>query len=73
MGNKVASAPGKGKGDQLDEAYLQELAADDWFNIRMQNDSLNEQIEKAEAHLNERKRGLDAVYEDQRGKLESGR
>ena len=72
VGNKVASAPGKGKGDQLDEAYLQELAADDWFRIRMQDDSLNEQIEKAEAHLNERKRGLDAVYEDQRGKLESG-
>ena len=72
VGSKVASAPGKGKGDQLDEAYLQELAADDWFRIRMQDDSLNEQIEKAEAHLNERKRGLDAVYEDQRGKLESG-
>jgi DNA-directed RNA polymerase subunit beta len=51
---------------------LQELAADDWFRIRMQDDSLNGQIEKAEAHLNERKRGLDAVYEDQRGKLESG-
>jgi DNA-directed RNA polymerase subunit beta len=72
VGNKVASAPGKSKGDQLDEAYLQELAADDWFRIRMQDDSLNGQIEKAEAHLNERKRGLDAVYEDQRGKLESG-
>ena len=72
VGSKVASAPGKGKGDQLDEAYLQELAADDWFRIRMQDDSLNEQIEKAEAHLSERKRGLDAVYEDQRGKLESG-
>ena len=71
-GNKVASAPGKSKGDPLDEVYLQELAADDWFRIRMQDDSLNEQIEKAEAHLNERKRGLDAVYEDQRGKLESG-
>ena len=72
LGNKVASAPGKSKGDPLDEVYLQELAADDWFRIRMQDDSLNEQIEKAEAHLNERKRGLDAVYEDQRGKLESG-
>ncbi|MEC7250282.1 MAG: DNA-directed RNA polymerase subunit beta [Pseudomonadota bacterium] len=72
LGNKVASAPGKSKGDPLDEVYLQELAPDDWFRIRMQDDSLNEQIEKAEAHLNERKRGLDAVYEDQRGKLESG-
>ncbi len=71
-GNKVASAPGKSKGDQVDEEYLQTLAADDWFRIRMQDDSLNGQIEKAEAHLKERKAGLDAIYEDQRGKLESG-
>jgi DNA-directed RNA polymerase subunit beta len=71
-GNKVASAPGKSKGDQVDEEYLQTLAADDWFRIRMQDDSLNGQIEKAEAHLKGRKAGLDAIYEDQRGKLESG-
>ena len=71
-GNKVASAPGKSKGDQVDEEYLQTLAADDWFRIRMQDDSLNGQIEKAEAHLKERRAGLDAIYEDQRGKLESG-
>ena len=71
-GNKVASAPGKSKGDQVDEEYLRTLVADDWFRIRMQDDSLNGQIEKAEAHLKERKAGLDAIYEDQRGKLESG-
>ena len=71
-GNKVASAPGKSKGDQVDEEYMQALAGDDWFRIRMQDDSLNGQIEKAEAHLKERKAGLDAIYEDQRGKLESG-
>jgi len=71
-GNKVASAPGKSKGDQLDNAYLQGLAGDDWFRIRMQDDALNGQIEKAEAHLAERKAALDAIYEDQRGKLESG-
>ena len=72
LGNKVASAPGKSKGDQIDDAYLQTLAGDDWFRIRMQDDSLNGQIDKADAHLKERKAGLDAIYEDQRGKLESG-
>ena len=72
LGNKVASAPGKSKGDQIDNAYLQTLAGDDWFRIRMQDDSLNGQIDKADAHLKERKAGLDAIYEDQRGKLESG-
>ena len=72
LGNKVASAPGKSKGDQIDDEYLQTLAGDDWFRIRMQDDSLNGQIDKADAHLKERKAGLDAIYEDQRGKLESG-
>jgi DNA-directed RNA polymerase subunit beta len=72
VGNKVASAPGKSKGDQIDDAYLQTLAGDDWFRIRMQDDTLNGQIDKADAHLKERKAGLDAIYEDQRGKLESG-
>ena len=72
LGNKVASAPGKSKGDQIDDAYLQTRAGDDWFRIRMQDDSLNGQIDKADAHLKERKAGLDAIYEDQRGKLESG-
>ena len=71
-GNKVASAPGKSKGDKLDSDFLQTLGGDDWFRIRMQDDGLNAQIEKAEAHLAERRAALDAIYEDQRGKLESG-
>ena len=72
VGGKVASAPGLGKDKSIDEAYLAELAADDWFRIRMKDDKLNEQLEKAEAHLQERKEALDAIYEDKRGKIETG-
>jgi DNA-directed RNA polymerase subunit beta len=72
VGNKVASAPGLAKDKAVDDEYLAGLAADDWFRIRMKDDQLNEQLERAEAHLQERKEGLDAIYQDKRGKIETG-
>jgi DNA-directed RNA polymerase subunit beta len=72
VGNKVASAPGLAKDKAIDDEYLAELPADDWFRIRMKDDQLNEQLERAEAHLQERKEGLDAIYQDKRGKIETG-
>ncbi len=72
LGQRAASAPGQSKGLVIDEAYLAEISLDDWFKIRMQNDSLNTQIERADAQLKERKEALDAVYADKRAKLESG-
>jgi DNA-directed RNA polymerase subunit beta len=38
----------------------------------MKEDKLNEQLELAEAHLQERKERLDAQYQDKRGKIETG-
>ncbi len=72
MGQKAASAPGQSKGLTINEEYLDGLGLDDWFKIRMQDDSLNAQLEKAEAQLKARKEALDAVYADKRAKLESG-
>ena len=72
VGNKVASAPGLARDKTIDEEYLVGLAADDWFRIRMKDDQLNEQLERAEAHLQERREGLDAIYQDKRGKIETG-
>jgi DNA-directed RNA polymerase subunit beta len=72
VGNKAASAPGKSKGLTIDEEYLAGLDGDDWFKIRMSDDTLNAQLEKADAQLKDRKDKLDAVYADKRSKLESG-
>ncbi len=72
LGQQAASAPGQSKGLKIDEAYLESLALDDWFKIRMQDDNLNAFIERAEAQLKERKEALDAVYADKRAKLETG-
>ncbi len=72
MGQKAASAPGESKGLTINEEYLDSLSLDDWFKIRMQDDSLNAQLERAEAQLKARKESLDAIYADKRAKLESG-
>ncbi len=72
LDQKAASAPGKSKGLTIDQEYLDSLEADDWFKIRMRDDSLNAQLERAEAQLKDRKEALDANYADKRAKLESG-
>ncbi len=71
-GQKAASAPGESRGLTIDQTYLEQLPHDDWFKIRMSDDALNAQIERAEAQLKERKASLDAIYADKRSKLESG-
>jgi len=70
--NKVANAPSLAKGNELDADYLESLAFEDWFKIRMQDDKLNDQIDSASEQLSLKKNDLDAVYEDKRSKIESG-
>lgn len=72
LGQQAASAPGNPKSFVVDEEYLSGLEPDDWFKIRMQDDSLNAQLEKADAQLKARKESLDARYADKRAKLETG-
>ena len=71
-GKEVASAPGLDKGDAVAEEWLDALPGDDWFRIRMADDALNNQLEKAEKQLKDRRAALDAVFEDKKSKLEGG-
>jgi len=72
VGQSAASAPGRPRGAALDAAYLEGLPRDDWFKIRMQDDSLNTVLELAESQLKARKDQLDARYADKRSKLQTG-
>ena len=73
VGKKAASAPDLAKGGIITAEYLDKLErGDDWFRIRMSEDLLNEQLEKAEAQLKARREKLDARYADKKQKLESG-
>ena len=71
-GQKAASGPGRSKGFTVDAEFLSSVSHDDWFKLRMSDDALNAQLERAEEQLQERKAALDAVYADKRQKLETG-
>ena len=68
----VAAAPKLKKGQKINNDYLNNLPQDDWFKLRMSNDALNKQLERAEAQLKERRRELDERFEDKRKKLTQG-
>ncbi|MFL0801881.1 MAG: DNA-directed RNA polymerase subunit beta [Agarilytica sp.] len=72
VGQSAASGKGVSNGEAVTDAMLDELSAEDWFKIRMQDDALNEQIDRAEEQLAERRKDLDDRFEDKKGKLESG-
>ncbi|WP_420588583.1 DNA-directed RNA polymerase subunit beta [Bacterioplanoides sp.] len=72
VGQTVNAAPGLAKGAVLTEEYLQNLAGDDWFKIRPQEESLVEVLEKAEQSLVDRRKELDDKFEDKKRKLQTG-
>ncbi|GAB2903275.1 DNA-directed RNA polymerase subunit beta [Microbulbifer echini] len=72
QGQKAAGGKGIGKGQELNAEVLAALPREDWFKLRMEDESLNEQLEKAEAQLKERRKLLDEAFEDKKKKLESG-
>ena len=60
------------KGDKLTDAMLDDLEKDQWFKLRMTEEVLNEQIDRAEEQLAERRKILDERFEDKRRKLSTG-
>jgi DNA-directed RNA polymerase subunit beta len=72
VGQKVVGGKGVKKGSALTEEVLAELDHDQWFNLRMDDDNLNEQLEKADQQLKERRKILDDRFEDKKGKLQTG-
>ena len=71
-GKMASRTPGKSDGGMLEAAYLASLPKDDWFGIRMADETLNEQLEKAEALLRKGKEDLEAKYLDKHDKIKSG-
>jgi DNA-directed RNA polymerase subunit beta len=71
-GKAVKSAPGLSKGEQASLEYLKGLTIDDWFKIRMEDETLNELLEKAEAQLAEKRAEQDERFESKKRKLQTG-
>ena len=56
----------------ITDEYLDGLAKDDWFRLRMVDEALNEQLDKADRQLRARRRDLDRKYTDKKEKLDGG-
>ena len=60
------------KGSVINEDYLKPLDRDRWFEIRLRDDVVNQQLERARDQLESQRRQLDELYEEKRTKLTSG-
>ena len=71
---KVAEGGPSGlkKGARISATYLEELARDKWFEIRLRNESANKQLESMSAQLEQQQKDLDERFEEKRMKLTSG-
>ncbi len=72
VGERVNGGPQLKKGDVLDEAYLDELPRQDWFKLRIQDESCNELLAQADEQLESRRKEMDERFEDKKRKLTQG-
>ncbi len=72
VGKVVAGGPKLKKGQKVTNDYLNNLPREDWFKLRMSNEAANQQLERAEVQLAERRVELDARFEDKKNKLTQG-
>ncbi|MCD1587562.1 DNA-directed RNA polymerase subunit beta [Vreelandella sp. F11] len=71
-GQAVNGGPNLKKGDVLDEAYLDELPRQQWFKLRLQDESYNELLAQADEQLETRRKEMDERFEDKKRKLTQG-
>ncbi|MBE0400146.1 DNA-directed RNA polymerase subunit beta [Halomonas sp. FME1] len=71
-GQAVNGGPNLKKGDVLDNAYLEELPRQQWFKLRMQDESFNELLAQADEQLENRRKEMDERFEDKKRKLTQG-
>jgi len=72
VGQQAEGGPGLARNAVITEEYLSNLDHPEWFKIRVTNEEASEQLEKAQSALIERRKELDAKFEDKKRKLQTG-
>lgn len=72
VGQKIANGKGVKKGDIVTQELLDNLDQENLFKLRLEDDTVNEQLDRAEEQLIERRKDLDERFEDKKRKLQSG-
>jgi len=60
------------KGSKITAVYLADLDREEWFNIRMRTDAINELLEQIADQLKEQRKEFDARFEEKKGKIIQG-
>ncbi len=63
---------GLSKGDKVNKNYLANLEREKWFQISMQDDELNVQLEKMQQQIESHQKAFEQRFEEQREKITSG-
>ncbi len=72
-GRTAEGGPGDIKsGDKVAKTYLDDLPRDKWFEVRLRNETVNEQLEQLRADLDAQRQHFDDLFDEKRAKLESG-
>ncbi|SFU92190.1 DNA-directed RNA polymerase subunit beta [Halomonas korlensis] len=71
-GQAVNGGPKLKKGDVLSESYLEELPRQQWFKLRLQDETLNELLAQSDEQLENRRKEMDERFEDKKRKLTQG-
>ncbi|WP_395377876.1 DNA-directed RNA polymerase subunit beta [Marinicella sp. W31] len=72
MGAKVTKAPGLKKGAVLDEAYFDQLEADQWFDIKPADAALAEQMDDFAEQIQVQRELFDKRFQDKKAKISKG-
>ncbi|MDB2705577.1 DNA-directed RNA polymerase subunit beta [Pseudomonadota bacterium] len=71
-GKEVVKAPGLDKGSKVTKAYLAKLEHAKWFEIQMESETINAQLEQASVQIKQYRQDMDDQFEIKKEKLVSG-
>ncbi len=73
LGKVADGGPNKLKaGSKITKAYLDELAQEDWFKIRLRSEEAQDQLEKAEERLKMQREEFDQRFDEKKRKITAG-
>ena len=72
LGQAVKKAPKRKSGDLVDQALLNELKPEQWFDLRLQEADINEQLDGMHQLLLDKRRELQDYYEEKKAKFAQG-
>ena len=73
VGESAAGGPGKlAAGSEITESYLAELPRERWFEIRVKDDDLNSQLERAAERLRAQNEEFERRFDEKRHKITAG-